>query len=61
MKNTYQDKRNEKLVRVCKFLLIFHQELQSCSKKLLNELKGKKMEMGNETSKSIWIIKGQDC
>jgi len=53
VKNTYQDKRNEKLVRVCKFLLIFHQELQSCSKKLLNELKGKKMEMGNETSKSI--------
>ena len=57
MEDPSQDKRNRKLLRVCKLLLKIYKKLQSYGKTSQQAQRKKKIEMGNGTLRSIWRIK----
>ena len=61
MEDPSQDKRNRKLLRVCKLLLKIYKKLQSYGKTSQQAQRKKKIEMGNGTLRSIWRIKREDC
>ena len=54
MEDAYQDQRSDKLSRICKFLLIIHQEFQSYSKTSQWTQRKEGMELDRRSSKSIW-------
>jgi len=54
MENTYQDQRDEKLSRICKFLSVIYQEFQLYSKTSQWAQRKEGMELDRRISKGIW-------
>ena len=60
MENANKNQRSGKLLRICKFLLEVHSELQSYSKAIEQPKRKEGMEMGRRTSTSFQWVKEQD-
>ena len=60
IENANENQRSGKLLRICKFLLEVHLELQSYSKAIKQPEMKKGMEMGRRTAKGFQGAKRQD-
>ena len=60
MENPYQNKRSEKLLVVCKLLLIIYQEFQSYGETAQQTQGKERIEVERRIPKDIWKVERQD-
>ena len=60
MEDFHQDKRSRKLLRICKFLQMLYQELQSYGKTSQWTQEKERLDMGGRIPKGIWRVEDKN-